>query len=192
MGRCFDCDHPLCGECLEARTPIRRQKEATAILESLVGLEREEIPTELLGKAAVCCQCGSQDYLWRGWIWPRMGEGERAAIKRRIKTVDERRRQAMLHKLIDQKVLAEYLRVNQVLIEEIVRDQKDQDEKQRLASAGDQMLTAKEAAATLACSEDWLYRNAKKLPFAKKLGPKNLRFSRRGLEKWLSNKQPHC
>jgi excisionase family DNA binding protein len=91
----------------------------------------------------------------------------------------------MLHKLIDAKILADYLRSQQAMIEEIIRDQKDREEKSRLASEDEKMLTAKEAATRLACSEDWLYRNAKKLPFAKKLGPKNLRFSKTGLEKWL-------
>jgi predicted DNA-binding transcriptional regulator AlpA len=108
-----------------------------------------------------------------------------------IRNVEERKRRTMIHRLIDQKVLAEYLRVNQALIEEIVRDQQKQEAKASaaLASSGDQMLTAKDAAARLACSEDWLYRNAKKLPFARKLGPKNLRFSQRGLEKWLAARQ---
>ena len=95
----------------------------------------------------------------------------------------------MIHKLIDQKVLADYLKSNQALVAEIVRDQKDQEEKAELAHSCDQMLIAQEAAALLGVSEDWLYRNAKKLPFAKKLGRKNLRFSKTGLEKWLSSQR---
>jgi excisionase family DNA binding protein len=95
----------------------------------------------------------------------------------------------MIHKLIDAKILADYLTSNQALVVEIIRDQKAQEEKSQLAQTSEQMLTAKEAATLLACSEDWLYRNAKKLPFAKKLGPKNLRFSKSGLEKWLVLRQ---
>ncbi len=54
---------------------------------------------------------------------------------------------------------------------------------------GDSLLDAEEAAITLAVSPDWLYRNAKKLPFARKLGPKVLRFSHRGMEKWLATRK---
>jgi excisionase family DNA binding protein len=95
----------------------------------------------------------------------------------------------MIHKLIDAKILADYLKSSQALVEDIIRDQKAQEEKTQLAQAYEQMLTAKEAATLLACSEDWLYRNAKKLPFTRKLGPKNLCFSKSGLEKWLASRQ---
>ena len=53
----------------------------------------------------------------------------------------------------------------------------------------DQMLDAKEAALMLSMSEDWLYRNAKKLPFTRKLGPKMLRFSQQGILKWLATRK---
>ena len=52
----------------------------------------------------------------------------------------------------------------------------------------DRMLTAEEAAEMLSMSTDWLYRNAKKLPFTKKLGPKMLRFSYQGIKKWLATR----
>ena len=45
----------------------------------------------------------------------------------------------------------------------------------------DRLLDAGEAAMVLSVSEDWLYRNARKLPFTRKLGPKMLRFSQRGI-----------
>ena len=45
----------------------------------------------------------------------------------------------------------------------------------------DRLLTAEEAAEMLSMSTDWLYRNAKKLPFTRKLGPKMLRFSEQGI-----------
>ena len=52
----------------------------------------------------------------------------------------------------------------------------------------DRMLDAKEASLMLSMSEDWLYRNAKKLPFTRKLGPKMLRFSYQGIKKWLATR----
>ena len=55
----------------------------------------------------------------------------------------------------------------------------------------DRMLTAEEAAEMLSMSTDWLYRNAKKLPFTRKVGPKRLRFSQRGIIKWLESRKPN-
>jgi predicted DNA-binding transcriptional regulator AlpA len=52
----------------------------------------------------------------------------------------------------------------------------------------DRLLTAQEAARMLAVSPDWLYRNAKRLPFTHQLAPKMLRFSRRGIEKWIATR----
>ena len=53
----------------------------------------------------------------------------------------------------------------------------------------DRLLDAEEAAKFLSVSEDWLYRHAKKLPFAKKLGPKMLRFSAIGIQKYLATRK---
>lgn len=53
----------------------------------------------------------------------------------------------------------------------------------------DRMLTAEEAAEMLSMSTDWLYRNAKKLPFTRKLGHKMLRFSQQGIVKWLESRK---
>jgi len=50
------------------------------------------------------------------------------------------------------------------------------------------LLSAEEAATLMSVSEDWLYRNAKKLPFTRKLGPKMLRFSLQGIKKWLATR----
>ena len=50
----------------------------------------------------------------------------------------------------------------------------------------DRLLTAEEAARMLSVSPDWLYRNVRKLPFSRKLGPKMLRFSKLGIEKWIA------
>jgi predicted DNA-binding transcriptional regulator AlpA len=53
----------------------------------------------------------------------------------------------------------------------------------------DRLLDTEEAAKILCVSEDWLYHNAKKLPFTRKLGYKLLRFSSAGLQKYLATKQ---
>jgi predicted DNA-binding transcriptional regulator AlpA len=55
--------------------------------------------------------------------------------------------------------------------------------------AQDRLLEAEDAAKLLRVSEDWLYRNAKKLPFARKLGPKMLRFSSLGIQRYLATKK---
>ena len=53
----------------------------------------------------------------------------------------------------------------------------------------DRLLDAEEAARLLCVSEDWLYRHAKKLPFTRKLGPKMLRFSSQGIQKYLATRK---
>ena len=53
----------------------------------------------------------------------------------------------------------------------------------------ERLLNAEQAAAILDVSSDWLYRNAKKLPFTRKLGPKMLRFSHQGIMKWLATRK---
>jgi predicted DNA-binding transcriptional regulator AlpA len=52
----------------------------------------------------------------------------------------------------------------------------------------DRLLDVKEAAEMISMSEDWLYRNAKGLPFTRKVGRKMLRFSQQGIAKWLKNR----
>ena len=52
----------------------------------------------------------------------------------------------------------------------------------------DRLLTAQESAQMLAVSPEWLYRNANKLPFTHRLGPKVLRFSQRGIERWIATR----
>jgi predicted DNA-binding transcriptional regulator AlpA len=50
-------------------------------------------------------------------------------------------------------------------------------------------MTIDEAAAMLRVSRRWVYRNARRLPFARKLSPKTLRFSRVGAARWLATKR---
>jgi predicted DNA-binding transcriptional regulator AlpA len=53
----------------------------------------------------------------------------------------------------------------------------------------DRLLDAEKAAKLLSVSEDWLYRHAKRLPFTCKLGPKMLRFSCQGIQKYLATRK---
>jgi predicted DNA-binding transcriptional regulator AlpA len=53
----------------------------------------------------------------------------------------------------------------------------------------DRMLAAKEVAKILGVPPRWLYSNWKTLPFARKLSPKVLRFSRAGLLRHLGMKR---
>jgi len=52
--------------------------------------------------------------------------------------------------------------------------------------ADDQMLTVAEACGLLRCQPRFIWRNKKKLPFVRVLGPRSLRCSRQGIESWLS------
>ena len=54
--------------------------------------------------------------------------------------------------------------------------------------AEDNWLKAEQAAPLLGVTPRWLYRHAKRLPFARRLSRKALRFSERGLRKWQSTK----
>ena len=49
----------------------------------------------------------------------------------------------------------------------------------------DRLLTIRETAQRLGLTEDWLYRNYRRLPFARKVGEQTLRFSESGLESWI-------
>lgn len=57
------------------------------------------------------------------------------------------------------------------------------------AADGDQLLTVEEAAEKLSVPKDWIYRRAGKLPFTVRLGPRHLRFSARGIEKFIRQRQ---
>lgn len=54
---------------------------------------------------------------------------------------------------------------------------------------GDQLLTVEVAARKLDVSKDWLYRRTAKLPFTIRLGPRQLRFSVRGIERYIRQRQ---
>jgi hypothetical protein len=56
-------------------------------------------------------------------------------------------------------------------------------------AGGDELLDASQTALRLAVSRDWVYRHGKALPFAVRVGHRHLRFSSRGLERWLRARQ---
>ena len=51
---------------------------------------------------------------------------------------------------------------------------------------GDTLVDVDEAARITGMSPDWLYRNWADIPGARKLSPRALRFSRKGLDKWMA------
>lgn len=53
----------------------------------------------------------------------------------------------------------------------------------------DRLMDAEEAAKLLSVSQDWLYHHGKKLPFTRKLGPKMLRFSSQGIQRYLATRK---
>jgi hypothetical protein len=56
------------------------------------------------------------------------------------------------------------------------------------ARTEDDLLTAEEAAPLLKTTPTWLLRHHKTLPFARKLSPKMVRFSKRGLLHWAETR----
>ncbi len=57
------------------------------------------------------------------------------------------------------------------------------------AGTNDQLLTAEDAAQILRVTPRWLYRHANRLPFARRLSRKCLRFSEAGLRRWQASKK---
>ena len=56
-------------------------------------------------------------------------------------------------------------------------------------SEPDKLLTPGQAAALLNVKVAWLYRNRRRLPFARKLSRKVLRFSEAGLHRWQATRK---
>ena len=53
----------------------------------------------------------------------------------------------------------------------------------------DTLLEVAEAARRLGTTKDWLYRHAQRLPFTVRMGPRQLRFSAKGLERYIRQRQ---
>jgi len=74
------------------------------------------------------------------------------------------------------------------LASRLIRMPMNLNQNESLPEAEDELLTTADAAKLLNVSEDWIYRRADHLPFARRLSRKALRFSRVGLLKWRKSK----
>jgi hypothetical protein len=70
----------------------------------------------------------------------------------------------------------------------LIRIPTNLNQNESLPEGEDELLTTADAAKLLNVSEDWIYRRADRLPFARRLSRKALRFSRVGLMKWRKTK----
>lgn len=59
----------------------------------------------------------------------------------------------------------------------------------RKMTLDDQLLGVEPAAKILGVSTHWLYRHSSTLPFTRRLGPKQLRFSRVAMGEWIKTQQ---
>jgi len=57
------------------------------------------------------------------------------------------------------------------------------------SGAADRLLTVPELAEALSVDERWVYRHANTFPFTRRLSDRTLRFSQRGLERWLEKQR---
>ena len=60
----------------------------------------------------------------------------------------------------------------------------------RRAQEPEKLLTAQQVAETLNVTSRWVYEHADSLPFMRRIGSRYLRFSSRGLEKYLAQPRP--
>ncbi len=60
---------------------------------------------------------------------------------------------------------------------------------QQEAAEVDRLLDIEQATEKLSVTKDWLYRHAAKLPFTVRLSPGKVRFSLRGIEKYIRQRQ---
>lgn len=56
-------------------------------------------------------------------------------------------------------------------------------------TSDDRLLTTAEAATELRCSTKWMYRHVRQLPFARRMGPRDFRFSLKGLRAWQARQK---
>jgi hypothetical protein len=57
------------------------------------------------------------------------------------------------------------------------------------ATGQDHLLTVQELAVALSVDERWIYRRASTWPFTRRLSDRTLRFSERGLARWLEKQR---
>jgi len=56
---------------------------------------------------------------------------------------------------------------------------------------GDRLLGAEEAAKILCVPKGWMYSHPRQLPFTRKIGAKALRFSYKGIQKWIETRKQY-
>ena len=57
------------------------------------------------------------------------------------------------------------------------------------AEDGDKLLTSREVAEALDVSLDWMSRHGSRLPFRRKIGPRLIRYSQHGLQRYLASRR---
>jgi len=57
------------------------------------------------------------------------------------------------------------------------------------SDASDRLLDAKEAAERLGVKPKWMYSHADTLPFTLRIGERTVRFSEKGLQRWMEKKR---
>lgn len=85
-------------------------------------------------------------------------------------------------------VLAELERLRARVWSRLARPPESNGTGEGAPETGDRMLTVEEASEILGVEARWLYDRSDSLPFAKKLAPRTLRFSERGLYRWLDTR----
>jgi predicted DNA-binding transcriptional regulator AlpA len=87
-------------------------------------------------------------------------------------------------------LLAQIAAIQATLAARLARASVESDESARTqAPESERLLAPLEAAALLGVTVSWLYRHAGRLPFARRLSRKALRFSESGLRRWLATKK---
>lgn len=85
--------------------------------------------------------------------------------------------------------LAEIERVRAILWTRLSERPAEASDAAQIEAGDSDCLTPEGAARVLGVSVRWLYRHWKELPFARKLSRKTLRFSEKGLRRWLDTRR---
>ncbi|MGE3344143.1 MAG: helix-turn-helix transcriptional regulator [Vicinamibacterales bacterium] len=56
-------------------------------------------------------------------------------------------------------------------------------------TGGGRLLTAEEVAKMLGVTKRWVQRRARRLPFARRISVRSVRYSEAGLKRWMTNRQ---
>jgi len=101
--------------------------------------------------------------------------------------MNERRKVVALKREIDDSRPLYSLTVGE--FRQLLREQSGESRPENNADASaDELIDAQAAMKRLGVSKEWIYHHAAKLPFARKLGPRTLRFDLAGLRQWVQTK----